>query len=88
MIFYHQAKYLKRELGKTGCKLEIITMGGTADEPKPLPGNKVGTLFITKVSGNFPAKVLAARDVVYDFMTKSPIWTKIMAEHGMDDPTP
>jgi hypothetical protein len=88
VIFYHQAKYLKREMGKLGCKLDIVAMGGTADEPKPLKGNKVGTLFIAKVSGEFPAKVMAARDVVYDFLTKSPIWTKIMAEHGMDDPTP
>ena len=88
VIFYHQAKYLKREMGKLGCKLDIVAMGGTADEPKPMPGNKVGTLFIAKVSGEFPAKVMAARDVVYDFLTKNPIWTKIMAEHGMDDPTP
>jgi len=88
VIFYHQAKYLKREMGKIGCKLDIVAMGGTAEDPKPLPGNKVGKLFIAKVSGEFPAKVLAARDVIYDFMTKSKTWTKIMADHGMDDPTP
>lgn len=88
VIFYHQAKYVKRELGKTGCKLAIIPMGGTEAAPKPLPGNKVGKLFIAKVSGNFPAKTLAARDMVYDFMTKSPVWTRIMDDHGMDDPTP
>lgn len=88
VIFYHQAKYLKRELAKTGCQLEIIPLGGTELEPKPMAGNKIGTLQIAKVSGNYPAKVLKARDLIYNFITKSPVWTKILAEHGMSDPTP
>jgi hypothetical protein len=88
VIFYHQAKYLKRVLGMTGCKLEIIPMGGTESDPMPLPGNKVGTLHIAKVSGDFAPKVLAARDLVYNFLTSSATWTKIMAEYGLDDPTP
>ncbi len=83
VIFYHQAKYLKRELGATGCPLAIVPIGGTEENPQPLPGNKIGTLHIAKVTGTFPAKVLAARDVIYDFLTASPIWTTIM-----DDPTP
>ena len=88
VIFYHQAVYLKRELGKTGCNLEIVPLGGTESDPKPLPGNQVGTLHIGKVTGSFPQKVLDARDVVYTFLTTSPIWTQIMADHGMVDPTP
>jgi len=88
VIFYHQAKYLKRELAASGCKLEIIPLGGTDTEPQPLPGNRVGTLHIAKVSGEFPQKVLNARDLVYNFLTASPIWTQIMADHGMLDPTP
>jgi hypothetical protein len=88
VIFYHQAKYLKRELGLTGCKLEIVPLGGTETNPQPLPGNKVGTLHIAKVAGTFPKKVLDARDLVYDFLTASPIWTQIMKDHGLIDPTP
>jgi|GEM_PF-670004 len=88
VIFYHQAIYLKRVLGLTGCQLDIVPLGGSESEPQPLPGNRVGTLHIAKVSGSFPPKVLGARDLVYDFLTKSPIWTQIMAEHGMIDPTP
>jgi hypothetical protein len=88
VIFYHQAVYLKRELGKKGCNLEIVPLGGTEADPKPLPGNKVGTLHIAKVSGSFPQKVLDARDVIYTFLTSSPIWTQIMADHGIVDPTP
>lgn len=88
VIFYHQAVYLKRELGAKGCALSIVPMGGTETDPQPLPGNKIGVLHIGKVTGTFPGKVLAARDVIYDFLTASPIWTTIMDEYGMDDPTP
>ena len=88
VIFYHQAKYLKDVLGQTGCKLKIVPLGGTEKDPAPLDGNRVGTLQIAKVIGNYPQKVLDARDIIYDFLTASPIWTQIMDEHGMDDPTP
>lgn len=88
VIFYHQAKYLKRELAASGCNLEIIPLGGTEKYPEPLDGNRVGTLFIAKVIGDYPDKVIHAREIIYNFLTASPIWTQIMADHGMDDPTP
>ena len=88
VIFYHQAKYLKHELEKTGCNLKIVPLGGSETDPQPLPGNRVGTLHIAKVAGTFPQKVLDARDLIYSFLTASPIWTQIMADHGMVDPTP
>ncbi|MGD8884631.1 MAG: hypothetical protein PVF34_03350 [Gammaproteobacteria bacterium] len=88
VIFYHQAIYVKRELGKTGCELDVVAMGGTEAAPDPLPGNRVGTLHIGKVTGSFPQKVLDARDLVYTFLTASVVWTQIMADHGLVDPTP
>jgi hypothetical protein len=88
VIFYHQAVYVKRVLAETGCNLEIVPMGGTETGPDPLPGNQIGTLHIAKVAGEFPQKVLDARDLIYDFLTSSTVWTQIMADHGMDDPTP
>jgi hypothetical protein len=88
VIFYHQAKYVKETLGATGCNLEIVPMGGTVDNPQPLDGNKIGKLFIAKVSGTFPQKVLDARDLVYNFLTSSTVWTEILNEYGMKGPTP
>lgn len=88
VIFYHQAIYLKRELGLTGCELAIVPLGGTEAVPQPLAGNKVGGLQIAKVIGNYPQKVKDARDIIYNFLTTSTIWTQIMNDHGMDDPTP
>lgn len=88
VIFYHQAKYLKNLFAGTGCELDIVPLGGTAQSPQPLPGNRVGTLHIGKVNGSFPQKVLDARDVVYDFLTMDTIWSRILQDHGMADPTP
>jgi hypothetical protein len=86
VIFYHQAKYLKETLAPTGCALDIIAMGGSAENPNPLNGNKVAPLFIAKVNGEFPEKVDNARDLIYDFLTSSPIWATILNDHGMDAP--
>jgi hypothetical protein len=86
VIFYHQAKYIKETLGPTGCALDIVPMGGTAEDPQPVPGNKIGTLFVAKVNGDYPQNVLDARDLIYDFLTENPLWGQIMLDHGLVDP--
>ena len=86
VIFYHQAKYLKETLAPTGCALDIVAMGGSAEDPQPVDGNKVATLFIAKVEGKFPQNVDKARDLIYDFLTSSPIWATILNEKGMVAP--
>lgn len=87
VIFYHQAYYLKKTLAPLGCNLEMVPFhtNGTAPEKK-LAGNKIGTLFIAKVNGDFPKKVLEGRDLIYDFLATNPIWGKIMDDHAIDDP--
>lgn len=89
VIFYHQAVYLKETMAPLGCDLEIVPFHpqGTAPEIT-LSGMPVGTLHIAKVSGTFPQNVSDGRDLIYDFLTSSSVWTQIMAGHGMDDPTP
>lgn len=88
IIFYHQAKYLKKEMAALGCNLKIVPLGGTEENPQPVAGNQVGALFIAKVAGDFSANVMGARDLIYNFLTADSIWTQIMDEHGLDDPTP
>jgi len=84
VIFYHQAKYLKREAAKFSCDLEIIPMGGTAENPMPVAGNRVGTLKIAKVNGTFSNEVKLAADIIYDAMTTAGgVWETILIEHGM-----
>lgn len=89
VIFYHQAVYLKDTMAGLGCELEIVPFHpeGTAPETG-LAGNRIGTLHIAKVNGTFSQEVLEGRNLIYDFLTTSPIWTQILADHAMDDPTP
>ena len=86
VIFYHQAVYLKETLASTGCHLEIVPLGGTVDDPQPLPGNRVGTLHIAKVNGSYAKKVNDARDKIYDFLTTDHKWAQILEGYGMRRP--
>lgn len=89
IIFYHQALYLKNTMKPLGCDLEIVPFHPHGVAPDPtLNGNRVATLFIAKVAGEFSPKVEAGRDLIYDFLTNNPIWGQILDEYGMDDPTP
>jgi len=88
VIFYHQALYLKKTLEPLGCNLEIVLFhpANKSAPEKKLAGNKIGTLFIAKVNGNFSKKVQEGRDLIYKFLTTNPIWGIIMDNHGIDDP--
>lgn len=83
VIFYHQAIYMKETMAATGCNLEIIPLGGTVADPQPLPGNRVGAIKIAKVNGSYAKKINDARNVIYDFLTTSPVWDQILLKHGM-----
>jgi len=83
VIFYHQALYMKQTMAELGCELDIIPLGGTVENPQPLPGNRVGTIHVAKVSGSYAKKINDARDDIYDFLTTSPVWEQILIKHGM-----
>lgn len=83
IIFYHQAIFIKHTLAKSGCNLDIIPLGGTVSNPVPLPGNRVGTLHIAKVRGNFNGKTMHVRNMIYNFLTSDPLWEQILNDHGM-----
>lgn len=83
VVFYHLARYMKRTLGKRGCNLIIVPLGGTVQDPQPLPGNPIGKLHIAKVTGNFPVNVKMVRDRIYDFLTTSPVWEQILNDRGL-----
>ena len=83
VVFYHLALLYQKTLPATGCRLDIVPLGGTARNPQPLPGNKIATLFIAKVNDTYDQKVLDARNLIYDFLTTSPVWEKILIGHGM-----
>ncbi len=86
VIFWHQATYLKDLMAKAmNCQLEVISLPGTVNNPK---GNRFGTLRIAKVLGHTDKNVLKAQDYVFNFMVSSPVWTKILNDHELVDPSP
>lgn len=74
---------MKDTLAATGCELEIINLDGSTGPSEDVNGNKIGKLFIAKVIGKYNKKVNDARDLIYDFLTTSPVWEAILNEYGM-----
>lgn len=81
-IFYHLALYYTRTFPD---KFEIVPLGGTADRPKPLPGNKIGVLSVVKIRGDWNDKQKAAQDKLIEaFMSDN--FTTILSKHGINRP--
>ncbi len=81
-IFYHLALYFTRTFPD---KFEIVPLGGTVENPKPLPGNKVGVLSVVKIKGDWNKKQKVAQEKLIDaFMSDE--FTTILAKHGINRP--
>jgi len=81
-IFYHLALYFTRTFPDL---FEIVPVGGTADKPQPLPGNKVAVLSAVKITGNWNDKQKAAQQKFIEAL-QSDDFTKILAKHGINRP--
>ena len=79
VIFYHLALYFTRQFPD---KFEIVPLGGTAEEPQPVAGNKVGVLKAIRIQGDWNEKQLQAREKLMDALT-SDTFTQILAKHGI-----
>jgi len=81
-IFYHLALYVKRTFPD---KFDIVPLGGTVEWPAPLPGNRVGTLFAVKVTGDWTDKQMIAQDELINAF-QSEVFTQLLETHGIDRP--
>ena len=81
-IFYHLALYFVRTFPD---KFEIVPLGGTAENPQPVKGNKVGVLNVVRIKGNWNEKQLQAREKLIDAF-KSKEFTGILDKHGIRRP--
>lgn len=83
-IFYHLALYFVRTFPD---QFEIVSLGGTADKPEPVAGNKVAVLQAVRVKGDWNETQLKARDKLMEALA-SPQAAEILAKHGMSQPKP
>lgn len=81
-IFYHLALYFTRTFPD---KFEIVAVGGTADKPKPLKGNKVGVLQAVRIKGDWNATQKKAQEKLIEAL-KSDDFTTILGKHGINRP--
>lgn len=81
-IFYHLALYFTRTFPD---KFEIVPVGGTAEDPKPANGNKVGVLQAVRIKGKWSTKQKKAQEQLMKAL-QSDDFTSILSKHGMDRP--
>lgn len=82
VILYHLGKYTRDTFPAT---LEIVSLGGTVDDPQPLPGTTIATRYVIRLKGDWNERQIKARDVL---MTEfaSADFTKILLQHGLQRP--
>jgi molybdate-binding protein len=79
VIFYHLALHA---VGTFPDIFEIIALGGTPTEPKPLPGNQTETLFAIRIKGDWSAKQQNAMEKLMESF-QSDEFTTILKTHGL-----
>ena len=82
LIFYHLALYFVRTFPD---QFEIVPLGGTADKPVPVDGNKVGVLSAVRVKGDWRKQQVQAQDKLMEAFS-SATFTKILVKHGIRRP--
>jgi hypothetical protein len=63
----------------------MVPLGGTADNPQPLKGTKIGTRYIVGIKGDWTPRQLEARDILIQTLL-SDAFTKILEKRGMVRP--
>ena len=81
-IFYHLALYFSQTFPD---KFEIVPLGGTADKPDPLPGNKVAVQKAIRIKGDWNEKQLKAREKLMEALAAAQN-TDVLSKHGLRKP--
>ncbi len=82
VIFYHLALDAVRTFPDL---FEIVPLGGTAANPQPLPGNRIGQHFAVRINGTWNPTQLNARDQLMNAFA-SPAFTDILLRNGFTRP--
>lgn len=79
MIMYQLGHYTATTFPDT---FEIIPLGGTVDNPQPLPGSVIGKSFMVKVKGKWTARQKRAQQALWDGL-QSKAFAEILVKYGM-----
>ena len=78
IVFYHLARYF---VASFPDEFEIVPLGGTVEAPEPLPGNKVGKLFVARVKTDLTARQQKAREAFMLEITDGSFDTYLLKHH-------
>lgn len=84
VILYHLGRYTKESFPKI---FDIVSLGGTFDDPQPVDGTKIGTRFVVALKGGWTPRQKAAQDALIDTLM-SEDFTRALESHGLKRPAP
>lgn len=82
VFLYHLGLYTKQTFPDI---FDLVSLGGTLENPQPLPGTKIGVREVVAIKGNWTTKQLKARDALVDILRDAP-FTEILEQHGLSRP--
>lgn len=82
IIMYQLARYAVANFPQ---QFDIVPLGGSVEDPRPVAGNKVGVHFIALVRGEWTKEQSRARQGFMDLLL-SEEFTRVLKSHGLDRP--
>ncbi|MDA8232677.1 MAG: substrate-binding domain-containing protein [Magnetospirillum sp.] len=82
VILYHLGVFTKQSFPDT---FDVVPLGGTVSDPRPLPGTTIGTRYVVALKGEWTPRQLEARNVLVQTLM-SDAFTKDLETHGLKRP--
>jgi len=82
VILHHVGRYTKESFPNI---FDVVPLGGTLDNPQPLPGTKTDTRYVVALKGEWSPKQKAARDALIDTLMSND-FSSALEKHGLARP--
>jgi hypothetical protein len=82
VFLHHLGRYTKESFPDI---FDVVPLGGTLDNPQPLPGTKVDTRFVVALKGDWSPRQKTARDALIDTLMSGD-FTAALEHHGLARP--
>ena len=82
IILHHLGRYTKESFPTV---FDIVPIGGTVDNPQPLPGTKIGLRYVVAIKGDWSERQKAAQQALIETL-QSNDFTMALEKHGLARP--
>ncbi len=84
VIYSHLARYIVAAFPEL---FDVVPLGGTIDNPQPLPGSRINTRYMVRIKGPWNARQLEARETLFATLLSS-AFTEVLVRRGLARPEP